>query len=60
MYKIDAEDKMQWINIVSIPHMDKNDASGIINNYKRIQEDIDIDTEGGDYSDIEKLKKTLN
>lgn len=60
-FKVDADEKLQLISIVSAPHMNKDDLDNLVNGYKNASRDmIELVTEDHDYSNIKKLKKALN
>jgi phosphopantetheine adenylyltransferase len=57
MYKLRAEEGLEKINITSIPYMQKNDASDVINSYKSILAEVPEDYT--DYGNIDKLREKL-
>lgn len=59
--KIDAEEKLQLITIASLPHMEKDNASSIINRYKvQSMTAAELLEEDDDFSNLEKLKGAFN
>lgn len=60
MYRIDAEQRLELIGIVSAPHMKKEDANSLIDRYEKQSRDImEMIQSDNDYSGIEKLKKEM-
>jgi len=59
-FKIDAEEKLHWISIVSAPHMDKERLDALIGGYKMASHDIiELITPYTDYSDLKRIKKAM-
>lgn len=59
-FKLDAEEKLKWIGIVSVPHMKKQQADMLIHSYKTATHDIiELITPHTDYSAIKRLKKEM-
>lgn len=48
-YRQDSAEKLQWIAIMSVPHMEKSDADELIASYRKgsmnILEELSVDTE---------------
>jgi hypothetical protein len=59
MYKINASEKLEDINIISIPHIKKHDASEIIQRYKMQLFDLDNLADNDDFSSLTTLKQNL-
>lgn len=59
-YKLEATDRLQWISIVSAPHMKKEDAQALRDGYINASRDI-IDTlaPDDDFSSLERLRNNL-
>lgn len=60
LHKLRAEDGLENIVQVSVPHMEKDDSKKVITSYKRQAIDIIELEENNDYSAISELKKAFN
>lgn len=60
MYKIDAEQRLELIAIVSAPHMSKADTQKLVDSYRKQSRDIiEMLETDNDYSGIDKLRKEI-
>lgn len=60
MYRVEAEQRLEWIAIISAPHMQKGDSEKLMNMYRKQSRDImELLEDNDDYSGIEKLKKEM-
>lgn len=61
MYKIYAIEKIQDINVVSVPHMKRQDAMSVVSTYRQMAEDpVESLSENNDYSQLDNLRKNLS
>ena len=55
-YKEDASEKLEWINVISVPHVKESDAKKIIRGYKQIATNMaDVAQDNNNFSGIELL-----
>jgi len=60
MYKINANERLEEINTILVPHLKKEDAKKIIKNYENITIDLKEKLKvNNDFTQIENLKKQL-
>lgn len=60
MYRIEAEQRLEWIAIISAPHMKKADAEKLTDMYRKQSRDIiEMLETDNDYSGINDLKKGM-
>lgn len=60
MYKLKAEEGLENITQISVPHMEKEDSKRIINSYRQGAIDIIELEDNNDYSALTDLKNAFN
>ena len=57
-YKLSAEEKLQEITVVSVPHLENGEARKVIGSYEQATRDImDMIKDDNNYDNISKLKE---
>lgn len=60
MYRVDAIEKLELLNVVSFPYMETSDRNSIVRHYSQMASDmIEKLEQNDDYSGIEDLRRNL-